>query len=237
MKLLNCITAVILVPFMLAGAETVTDEEIGYSCYLPDHWVKSEVSTTQHLFEDTSGTYLSMIAIIKYDFSEDTVFSSANEWTRANFIAYAFSVDADPLSIIVFYDTVTAKQNETLWAADAFSQFFSIDTTIGDWAEYIRYTASGTNGYEIYAIGPIEDMEANIGFYLAVIEGITIEEEVAIVSRPKNIVHTTVVTSVNRTAVFDLLGRNVQPSLSLNSASRMVLYRDRAGMRRKLTFR
>jgi hypothetical protein len=73
-----------------------------------------------------------------------------------------------------FYDTVTARQNDTLWAADAYSYYFDPDTLLGDWAEYIRFTGMGKRGYEIYAIGPAADLDSNIATYASIIQSITI---------------------------------------------------------------
>ena len=190
-------------------AETVTDAQLGYSVYLPDFWVKTAVTATQHRFEDTSGACRSMIVINRYDFSSETVFPTSEDWTRANFIAYIFSIDADPFSIVTYYDSVNARQNGTLWAAEVFSQFFSIDTVLGDGAEFIRFTASGTYGYEIYAIGPEEDMVANIGVYIAVIEGITLPETPVSVIGKEGFVQAAGPAgySVNGPVNFDLLGR------------------------------
>jgi hypothetical protein len=214
------------------AAEVVADEQLGYSIFLPGNWVKETVSGTQHRFEDTSGTYQSMIVIVRYDFSTDTVFETSQDWTRANFIAYSFSIDADPFSILVFYDTVTARQNETLWAADAFSQFFSIDTTLGDWAEYIRFTASGTYGYEIYAIGPAEDMAANVGYYVAIIEGITLPTNEVTVSRQNRGVRPAVLSASGASFhTLNLLGRVVRAERRGIPVSNMVItHRSGSGM-------
>ena len=94
-------------------AGTVDDEQLGYSVFLPDGWVKTAVSATRHRFEDTSGVYRSMVVINRYDFSAETVYEVPEDWTRANFIAYVFSVEADPFSTLVYYDSVTARQNES----------------------------------------------------------------------------------------------------------------------------
>lgn len=240
MKLLHYISTVIPVLFLFAGAETVTDEQIGYSVYLPDTWVQSEVDATQHIFEDTSGTYLSMVVIVKYDFSEDTIFSSPDEWTRANFISYAFSVDADPFSVMAFYDTVDAKQNEVMWATDAFSEFFSIDTTLSDWAEYIRFTASGTNGYEIYAIGPLDDMEVNIGFYLAIIESLVLtdvsEEHLVGVTVPRPAIYNTIQQPARTAGVYNLLGRTTR-TVGASSVNNLLIYRTPRSVQRKIVVR
>lgn len=240
MKALHYLSTIILVLFLFARAETVTDEQIGYTLDLPDNWVQSKVDATQNIFEDTSGTYQSMIVIVKYDFSEETIFTSADEWTRANFISYAFSVDADPFSVMAFYDTVDAKQNESIWAADAFSQFFSIDTVLSDWAEYIRFAASGTNGYEIYAIGPMDDMDVNIGFYLAVIENIILtdvsEEHMVGVTVPRPAGYNKIAQSVKAVGRYNLLGRTTQ-MVRTSSVTNMMIYRTPEGVQRKLVLR
>lgn len=241
MKKVLFIPAIALLFYNFAGAADITDSHIGYSIQLPDNWIITETSQTQHLFEDTSGTYQSMIAIVKYDFSTETVFSSANDWTRANFISYAFSVDADPFSALVFYDTVDARQNEVLWAADAFSEFFSIDTSLSDWAEYIRFTASGTNGYELYAIGPLEDMELNIGYYLAIIESINLttspDDNMVHVTIPNRSVQNPVQTASGVIDVYNLLGRSLRTTAQPSLSGTMLLYRTPQTVNRRISVR
>lgn len=190
-------------------AGSIQDEQMGYSALLPDGWNKTVVSSTQHRFEDTTGVYQSMIVLNRYDFSGDTVYESSNDWTRANFIAYVFSIEADPFCALMYYDSVTARQNETLWATDVFTQFFSIDTVLGDWAEYLRFTASGSYGYELYAIGPEEDMLANVGMYVAIIDEIVLPEAaVALRSRHLPVAPTVFRGALNGLTV-DILGRLV----------------------------
>lgn len=197
----------VMVTSIFAGS--ITDDQMGYSALLPDGWSKTAVSATQHRFEDTTGVYQSMIVINRYDFSADTVFEASDDWTRANFIAYVFSIEADPFCALVYYDSVTARQNETLWATDVFSQFFSIDTALGDWAEYIRFTASGTFGYEIYAIGPEEDMLANVGMYVAIIDEIVLPEStVATISRHLPVAPA-VIGDTRSGLTLNILGRTV----------------------------
>ncbi len=225
MKLTNLLILIITLR-LIVEADVVTDENFGYSVFLPPNWVKEKIGETKHRFEDTSGVYKSMIVIAKYDFGAETVFKAPEEWTRANFIAYSFYTDADPFSVLVYYDTVTARQNGTLWAADAFSQFISInDTTLIYGAEYIRFTASGTTGYEIYAIGPADDMNANVGYYAAIIEGITINQHLAIsrISYYKNIG-----MEINRSAfslpTINLLGRTVKIGRGTMPVSNLLLF-------------
>jgi hypothetical protein len=160
----------------LQAAETITDEQIGYSIFLPDNWVREIAGPTHHRFFDTSGTYQGMVVIDCHDFSNETIYSESTEWTRANFIAYTFSIDADPLCALIFYDTVTVTQSDSFWAAEAYTYYFDIDPTVGDWAEYIRFTAVGRSGFELYALGPINDLDSNIGYYAAIIDGIKLHE-------------------------------------------------------------
>ncbi len=205
----------------LAYSETITDTRFGYTVFLPDNWMREIVSDTHHRFLDTSGTYKSIIAIIRYDFDTINIFSSPEEWTRANFLAYYLITNSDPLSYVVFYDTVTTEQNGSLYAADAFSVYYDPDTQIGDWAEYVKYTATETKGYEICALGPIDDMEMNVGFYAAIIDGFTIDVDGNNVTAPgfiKPSFRLPVLT--NRT--IDMLGRCLGPG-TLPIASQIVV--------------
>lgn len=193
----------------VSHAAEIIDGQLGYSVLLPEHWVREVVNDTSHRFIDTTGTYPSIVALVRSDFSGDTIFESPEEWTRANFIAYSFVVDADPFSVLVFYDTVTVRQNGTLWAADAFTATYSVDTQLADWAEYIRFTASGSYGFELYAIGALDDMNTNAPFYRSIIDSITITvESPVILPRPAA---SPAVHSVKPGAIYrmDLLGRRI----------------------------
>lgn len=166
----------------VSKATVITDAQVGYSIVLPDNWVREVVSDTSHRFIDTTGTYSSTVGIVRYDFSDDTIFERSEEWTQANFIGYSLVMDADPFSSLLFYDTVTVKQNGTLWATDAYSTTYSTDTQFFDWGEYIRYTASGTFGFELYAIGELDDMTENVEFYRNILDSITITLESPVIS-------------------------------------------------------
>ncbi len=205
---LSPVVIVMFVGVICAGS--VSDEDIGYTAYLPDGWIATTVNATQHRFEDTTGVYRSMVVINRYDFSGETVYETSEDWTRANFIAYIFSIEADPVCALAYYDSVTARQNESLRAMDAFSQFFSIDTILGDWAEYIRFTATGTCGYELYAIGPADDMLANVGMYVAIIEEITLTESTVSIVPDRVPQSAPLIRTHGPTAkTFDILGRTM----------------------------
>jgi hypothetical protein len=134
------------------------------------------VDSTHRQCYDASGKHQSLVAVVRYDFSGDTVFSAPEEWTRANFIAYILSMEADPLCNLLYYDSVTVRQDSVLWAAEAMTEFYSFDSTVGDLVEYIRFTASGNYGWELYAIGPMADMDSNIAMYATIIERIHVPE-------------------------------------------------------------
>lgn len=226
-KLNRLITALLFLAVnMFAG--TVTDAALGYSIDLPEHWVKAVVDPTHHQFYDTTGTYQSVVSLVRSDFSAETVYTSATDWTRANFIAYKFSVEADPLSAVVFYDTLTVKQNSTLWVAELYSEFFSVDAAYGDYLEYIRFTASGTYGYELYALGGVEDMQLNAGFYAAIIEGIKLTATATTV-RP--LTRGSVVPQFAQGTLgsknLDLLGRVFHPTTITRSVSGMRISQNR----------
>lgn len=208
-------------------AGTIVENTMGYSATLPENWVKEDISPTSQIFTDSTGTYPSMIGIIKYDFSSDTFFASSDEWVRANFIAYVITMESDPFCAVAFQDTVNAKHNNVLWAADAYTYVFSGDTSMPDYAEYIRFTATGSIGYEIYVMGSIADMDTNIGFYAAIIENIQIDtgdEKVAIQNVTSPRVQKTAQPVANL-VYHDLLGRKsvAVRSAMMPGASRMIL--------------
>jgi hypothetical protein len=218
--------------FTASYATEIIDEQLGYSISLPGNWVRDVVNDTIHRFRDTTDTYLSGIGIVRSDFSADTLFDSPEEWTRANFIGYAIVIDADPFSTLLFYDTVTAKQDGNLRADDAFSITYSDDAQLFDWGEYIRFTASGTFGFELYAIGELDDMNANIEFYLNILNSIIITLESPVIL-PRRIAAPAAHTSKTGTPYqLNLLGRRIN-HLTREKASQIVIDHDRrSGMLR-----
>ncbi len=223
-KKIACATTVLLFFSLINAAETLTDSFLGYSIFLPDNWVREIANSTDHRFFDTSQTYQSMVAIVRYDFSADTIFSAPDEWTRANFIAYTLSVSADPFCNLVFYDTVTVKQNGALWATDVLTEFYSYDSTIGDWAEYIRFTASGTYGYELYAIGPLSDLDSNVALYGTIIDGIVLPVSNASVFHPGTGTRTVRTSKMMTDRFLDALGRR-HDKFGPHCASKIIITR------------
>lgn len=162
---------------LVTGAQVLKDEKFAYEIYLPNNWVRTVVSDSLHQFADTTATYKSVIGIKRYGFSSND-YPSANEWTIANFIAYKLSVtySIDPFGVVLYYDSTSACSQGTLRAAEAYSQFYSADTAIGAWAEFIRFCALGNKGYEIYALGDTTDMKTNLGTYGAILGSVIIPD-------------------------------------------------------------
>lgn len=221
-------TRLIIVSLFITASQAaeINDEQLGYSIVLPENWIREVVSDTSRRFFDTTGTYSSTVGIIRYNFGADTIFKQSEDWTRANFIGYSIVIDADPFSTVLYYDTVTARQNDNLWAADAFSCTFSIDTLMFDWGEYIRFTATGTFGFELYAIGELNEIIENIEVYKSIIDNIAITQEASvIVSSPvaASMLHQRQPASFSR---INLMGRRMNRSTQ-NKASQIIIDRNR----------
>ena len=194
----------------LFAEEVVTDSLMGYTITLPANWAR-DTGTHQHpCYYDTTGTYTGIIAIERYDFSADTIYTAPDEWTRANFIAYSFVIDADPFSSMAFYDTVTSRQSGAPWSTEAYTVFYDPENSAADFAEYIRFTATGTYGYEIYVIGPLDDVHQNVGYYVAIIQNVSVHESGndAILTQRSIISGDRLSRKTGTTAQFDLLGRS-----------------------------
>jgi len=217
---------VIGIVITISRATDITDEQLGYSISLPDNWIREVVNDTNHRFIDTTGSYSATVGIVRYDFSDDTIFERSEEWTRANFIGYSILINADPFSSLLFYDTVTAKQHGTLWAADAYSTTYSIDTQFFDWGEYIRYTATGTFGFEFYAIGELDDINGNVEFYRNIIDNITVTLESPVISPQPSVPQPVHQRKPDVTCRVNLIGRRINNS-SHKIASQIVIDRNR----------
>lgn len=207
-------------------AETFTDEKIGYSVTLPENWVREIEDSTHHRFYDSSGTYQAVVALDCTDFSSQQIYTTADEWTQANFIAYAFITEADPFSALIFYDTVSVRQNDTLWAADAYTNYYDIDDTLNNWAEYIRFTATGRSGFELYAIGPLADLETNVAFYTEILAGIklTIQPE-GVQWHPRLSSSRPIVTDPESVRMCNLLGQCIVPANYRKNVSQVLVTR------------
>jgi hypothetical protein len=199
---------------LTAKAENIiTDPTLGYSIYLPgDSWIRVVKNTNHHQFYDTSFTYQSQISIVRHSYSS-TDYPTPESWTRANFIAYEFSIDYsfDPWASMLFSDTITVKQG-TSWATESYSVFFSLDTACGAWSEYTRFTAGRGYGWELYAIGDTSDMMSNIATYAAILAMVQLptDSNARILSRPIPAAHASkLAADANRFTdrYYDPLGR------------------------------
>jgi hypothetical protein len=154
---------------------TLVDNTCNYRMYLPDNWVREVKNDTQHFFIDTTYFYPAQLSFKCYTM-DTVIYKTAAEWTQAYFLAYKLSVQysVDPSGVVLYSNGDTSVKQGSLQAAEAYSIFFSSDTSLGSWAEYIRFTACGKYGYELYAISDTADMSKNIGVYAAMLQGIVL---------------------------------------------------------------
>lgn len=159
----------------LLADTTLVDNVCNYRVYLPDNWVREVKNDTQHFFVDTTYFYPAQLSLKRYTL-DTAMYKTAADWTQAYFLAYKLSVQysVDPTGVVLYSNGDTTVKQGSLQAAEAYSIFFSSDTSIGSWSEYIRFTAYGRYGYELYAISDTADMSKNIGVYAALLQGIVI---------------------------------------------------------------
>jgi hypothetical protein len=168
---LACVLLLTFASFIYADT-TIVDIKGKYSVYLPDDWVRVVTSDSEHFFVDTTYRYPALLSLRRYAI-DSTAYTSGDEWIRSYFIAYKLSVQysVDPAGVVLYSSADSTVKQGSLWAAEAYSMFFSYDTTVGAWAEYVRFTACGS-GYELYAISDTGDMSGNIGLYAAILQSI-----------------------------------------------------------------
>ncbi|MBN1576803.1 MAG: hypothetical protein JW913_09640 [Chitinispirillaceae bacterium] len=210
-RLLLCSIAALLCYSRAAADTTITSTAMGISAYLPDNWVAVTAGDTGITFQDTTFVYRSQITCKKHAITADD-YASATGWTRAHFIAYLLvaQYSYDPFGAVLYFDSSAACMQDSLWAPEAFTEFYTIDTVLGAWNEYMRYTEAGSNGYEIYAIGDTADMKQNIGMYMGMIRMIDIDKSANMMSPvrrnfPRN--SFMIEKTASSSGIFDLLGK------------------------------
>lgn len=159
----------------LRADTTLVDSQLDYRIYLPDNWVREVNSDTQHFFIDTTSFYPALLSLRRCTM-DTAMYKTAADWTQAYFLAYKLSVQysVDPVGVVLYSNGDSTVKQGSLQAAEAYSIFFSSDTSVGSWSEYIRFTACGRYGYELYAISDTADMSKNIGVYAALLQGIVL---------------------------------------------------------------
>jgi hypothetical protein len=169
---LTCVVLLVCACAVFADT-TIVDYRDNYSIYLPDNWIRDAASDSQCFFVDTTFGYPALLSLKRY--SLDTAeFASGDEWISSHFIAYKLSVQysVDPAGVVLYSNADSTVRQGSVHAAEAYSVFYSYDTSVGAWAEYVRYTACPGYGYELYAISDTGDMSANIGYYAAILQSI-----------------------------------------------------------------
>ncbi len=240
--------------FAVQGQGIVEDNTLGYSIYLPENWVKSIRTDTHHVFYDQTDTYSSYLSVAKYSIT-DTVFKNPKDWARANALAYKLYLEYDwcdssdcyPYGVVLHFDTTGVRKQATFsgdssWACEIYMRFYSLDTVMYAWDEYIRYTAVGNHGYELYAVGDTVDMATNIGLYAAILTSIELQDEAthSISSRRLEGIRTRGLslsrTGSTGTISFDATGRTrriLDKSMEMRAASGIYLKEARKTISRK----
>lgn len=157
----------------------ITDPTMNYTISLPENWVQEEVSSQHHRFYDTTSTYRSQINIVRHTFSK-VDYPHSEDWTLVNYIANEIAIknSHNPLGIFLYGDSSSSLiQPDSLRAAEIYARFCYLDTVSIYWEEFVRFAASDTFGYEMYVLGDTADMKANVAFYAAIIQNITLPAE------------------------------------------------------------
>jgi hypothetical protein len=165
----------LLCSHVFAGDTIIDDNAQGYSIFLPENWIKITRNDTQDIFYDSTFAHKSRLSIVTCAI-DSSIYDTPSAWARAHFIAYKTFIDLDcyPFGAVLYWDTASNVRQDSLWACELYARFFSFDTAMFAWDEYVRFTASGGRGYEIYALGDTVDMKTNIGLYGAIIQAIEI---------------------------------------------------------------
>jgi hypothetical protein len=216
-----------LLPFALY-AGTFSDNHIGYTVTLPDNWIQDQKSDTMHSFFDSTGKYQALIGIYFTDFSADTLYSTPDEWSRTRLITTELIYRSRLATAIVLFDSISTRQNGLYWAPELYAYHYESDTSaFPNWADYVRFTAIGKTGYEIYAVSTIPDLDSNIAYYAALLDGFQIRGMNASIQQPpKNRVHAGLLPSSKfQTGRYDLLGRRSNAPIEMPAASQLLIRR------------
>lgn len=223
MKNIQTIVLMIIAFTIVTSADTtVTNTSIGFTAYLPSNWTAVQVSDSQVKLYDTTYTFRSQIMIKKHVRSA-AEYPATLDWTRAHFLAYMLvtQYSYDPFGAVLYFDSSSNSTQNTQWAPEAFSEFYTIDTALGTWNEYMRFTESNNYGYELYAIGDTADMKNNIATYAGIIRMITINDlpvSVASIAPGLHYKRTISINPVKNAGMYTLSGKRCQGA-SMNAAA------------------
>ena len=141
------------------------------------------------------------------------MYPTGEDWSRASFIAYMLVAEYawDPWGAILYYDSSDLSKQQDFWAPETYAQYYTLDTALDAWAEYIRFPASDDYGYDLYAISDTTDLAVNIGFYAAIIQLITLEDTTTEIISMPDIHYSAYTTQLfqNRKHFYNLLGRKI----------------------------
>ena len=209
----SCLILIILFIGISIADTTLTVHSLKYTVYLPDNWILDAKSDTQHVFYDTTYTYHGLVSIVRYKIDK-SVYPTGEDWSRASFIAYMLVAEYswDPWGAILYYDSSDLSKQQDLWAPETYAQYYTLDTALDAWAEYIRFPASEEYGYDLYAISDTIDLAQNTGFYAAIIQLVKLEDTTTEIISIPNINYNSYKTQLQnrkREYFYNLLGRKI----------------------------
>ncbi len=171
---------VVLLAASNGGPYTAHNTAFNYSVTFPsEDWRIVAVNDSQHYYYDTTDAYPALLSLVRYDVGDS---NTAQGWTRSSFVAYLLATrySTDPWGVLIYFDSSysfqpVSGQGDSLWAPSSYSEWYSTDTgSAQHWNEYIRYCASNSYGYEMYALSDSSDMKQNIRTYVKILRSVTL---------------------------------------------------------------
>lgn len=198
------------------AAGTVTNSQLGYTIYLPDNWVIEALSDSQHVIYDSTAATTGYIGIVRHHY--DTPNLSSQEWSRTFFVANLMVARyaADPHGVVLYIDSSLQSTQGALWAPESYIEYYSLDTALGSYREFVRFPASESYGYELYAISDTADMTENVGFYAAMLRSIQLPEQPTALRQLPLTRTSSTLTATQRQPLLSPMGR-VLPAAMLHN--------------------
>jgi hypothetical protein len=216
-KVLNAAVVISVFGCLSASGKTFSDISIGYSIVVPEEWDRLQDNDSLHSFYDTSSLHVSRIFISKHTYDLN-LYSTPEAWTLAKFEAYKISIDYSGYpyaGYVLYFDSTQQRQLDGLWAPELYACFILADTLNPSgppalaWSEFLKVTAVGAFGYEIYALGDTADMLKYVDFYDSIMISIDINPPAGAISRNSGRSPHVKPHRKNEGLLFDLRGRAI----------------------------
>jgi hypothetical protein len=214
------------------AAGSVTNSQMGYSIFLPDNWIIKVVSDSQHIIYDSTSVTSGIVGIVRHPINNTS--QSSQEWSRAYFLANLLVAryGADPRGAVLYIDSSQQSTQGSLWAPELYIEYYSLDTSLKSYREFVRFPASSRYGYELYAMADTADMNTNVGLYVAMLKSIQLPGDATAARSPAVVHGPAPLTAPQRQMVFTPMGRvlpgallrtrSLPPGLYLQGSSKVV---------------